>query len=117
MTCPECHAENSAGMRFCGHCGAPLLVACPSCQADNPARNKFCGQCGAPLPVRTQSQSASFPSGDDGELKQVTVLFCDVVDSTIITERLGPEAMHELIRWFIVRAAGIGQVKAPLLIK
>src|SRR5205085_11768286 len=46
-------------------------------------------------------QQPAFSFAQDGELKQVTVLFCDVVDSTILAERLGPEAMHELIRWFI----------------
>src|SRR5438105_771027 len=44
MTCPECHAENTAGMRFCGDCAAPLLVSCQSCQTDNPSENQFCGQ-------------------------------------------------------------------------
>jgi class 3 adenylate cyclase len=29
-----------------------------------------------------------------GERKQVTVLFCDIVNSTALAERLGPEAMH-----------------------
>jgi len=24
MQCPRCHAENAAGMRFCGQCAAPL---------------------------------------------------------------------------------------------
>ncbi|HEV2301656.1 MAG TPA: AAA family ATPase [Stellaceae bacterium] len=29
------------------------------------------------------------------------MLFCDIVDSTGLAERLGPEAMHELIGWFM----------------
>ena len=35
-----------------------------------------------------------------GERKQVTVLFCDLVDSTVLAERLGPEAMHALLNRF-----------------
>ena len=49
MICPRCSADNSAGMKFCGQCGAPLGAACPSCGAGNPPDHKFCGQCGAPL--------------------------------------------------------------------
>jgi class 3 adenylate cyclase/tetratricopeptide (TPR) repeat protein len=29
------------------------------------------------------------------------MLFCDLVDSTRMAERLGPEKMHELVRWFV----------------
>jgi class 3 adenylate cyclase/tetratricopeptide (TPR) repeat protein len=33
----------------------------------------------------------------EGERKQVTVLFCDVVDSTRLAEQLDPEVMHEVM--------------------
>src|SRR5262249_19759411 len=39
-----------------------------------------------------------------GEMKQVTVLFCDIVGSTPLTERLGAEAMRELIVSFLERS-------------
>src|SRR5262249_26976112 len=104
MTCPRCDAETLSGMRFCGTCGAPLLLICQSCRTQNAIENKFCGQCGAPLPQSSESKPGAFSSAQDGELKQVTILFCDVVDSTVIAERLGPEAMHEVIRWFIETA-------------
>jgi class 3 adenylate cyclase len=32
-----------------------------------------------------------------GEMKQVTVLVWDIVDSAPLTERLGPEAMRDLV--------------------
>ena len=35
-----------------------------------------------------------------GERKQVTVLFCDLANSTALAERLGPEAMHTLLQHF-----------------
>jgi class 3 adenylate cyclase len=37
-----------------------------------------------------------------GECKQVTVLFCDLTDSTALAERLGPEAMHTLLNRFFL---------------
>jgi class 3 adenylate cyclase len=36
-----------------------------------------------------------------GEMKQVTILFCDIVGSTPLTERLGPEAMRDLVSSFL----------------
>jgi hypothetical protein len=34
----------------------------------------------------------------EGERKQVTVLFCDLANSTPLAARLGPEAMHTLFK-------------------
>src|SRR5262245_49743787 len=36
----------------------------------------------------------------EGERKQVTVLFCDITNSTPLAERLGPEDMHALLNHF-----------------
>jgi class 3 adenylate cyclase len=36
----------------------------------------------------------------EGERKQVTVLFCDIANSTPLAARLGPEAMHTLLNRF-----------------
>ena len=100
-------------MKFCGQCGAALASACPSCGAANPPEYKFCGQCGKPLdlpgseasaaPKREyrEPQTAGTMSTLPGEMKQVTVLFCDIVNSTPLTERLGPEGMRDLVRAFL----------------
>ena len=40
----------------------------------------------------------------EGEHKQVTVLFCDMANSTALAERLGPEAMHTLLHHFFEHA-------------
>jgi class 3 adenylate cyclase len=39
-----------------------------------------------------------------GERKQVTVLFCDLTNSTALAERLGPDAMHTLLNHFFTLA-------------
>ena len=36
----------------------------------------------------------------EGERKQVTVLFCDIANSTPLAERVGPERMHALLNGF-----------------
>jgi class 3 adenylate cyclase len=41
-------------------------------------------------------------------MKQVTVLFCDIVGSTPLTERLGAEAMRDLVSSFL--AASLAEV-------
>ena len=42
----------------------------------------------------------------EGERKQVTVLFCDIANSTPLAARLGPEAMHTLLNRFFEIALG-----------
>src|ERR1700681_2824674 len=104
MRCAKCGAENPAGKRFCGDCGAALENRCAQCGAENPPEKKFCGDCGAALashaPV-TQSQGASRErsrgginvaervrvqtdgeSPIEGERKTVTALFADIKGST-----------------------------------
>ena len=103
MRCPRCSAGNSAGMKFCGQCGAALGHACPSCGASNPPEHRFCGQCGAPLtmPGPQNGEFADARSALPGEIKQVTVLFCDIVGSVPLTDRLGAEAMRDLVSSFL----------------
>ena len=111
MKCSRCGADCPAGARFCGQCGAALSSNCPSCGADNPPEHRFCGQCGASLDGPGRQDAASKPLAPEptpvwvphargpppGEMKQVTVLFCDIVGSTRLTDRLGPEAMRDLV--------------------
>jgi class 3 adenylate cyclase/tetratricopeptide (TPR) repeat protein len=62
---------------------------------------KFCGHCAAQLDAVDDGHNGVLSGAPLGELKQVSILFCDMVDSTAVAERRGAEAMHELIRWFI----------------
>ncbi|HEY8019618.1 MAG TPA: adenylate/guanylate cyclase domain-containing protein, partial [Thermoanaerobaculia bacterium] len=130
MECPQCHFDNPPAMRFCGQCGARLGSGCPSCGAPVVGGFKFCGECGAPLAApdpstatdetseaREPRTAASAPPAGytpphlrdavlqtrtaiEGERKQVTVLFCDLVSSTALADRLGPEVMHDLLSRF-----------------
>src|SRR5215831_2048888 len=43
----------------------------------------------------------------EGERKQVTVLFCDLANSTPLAARLGPEAMHTLFNRFFTLALDV----------
>ena len=51
VECPNCHAGNAAGAKFCASCGtslAPPAANCPSCQAENPPAAKFCASAAPP---------------------------------------------------------------------
>ena len=129
MDCPHCHFENPQGMKFCGQCGERLGTACPSCGAQAFPGFRFCGECGAafsggepppaaPAPAAREAPPAPATgpvsytpphlreevlqtrTAVEGERKQVTVLFCDLVSSTAIADRLGPEVMHGVLSEF-----------------
>jgi class 3 adenylate cyclase/tetratricopeptide (TPR) repeat protein len=117
MRCPQCHDETPVDAAFCPKCGSRLAIVCVRCRTENAPGHKFCKQCGeplAPLPERApgttmfaspQSYTPKYlaeriltsRSALEGERKEVTILFCDVVESSLLAERLDPEAMHQLM--------------------
>jgi len=98
MRCGHCGEENAAANRFCQGCGAPLSFVCPTCGNVNSPAAAFCGACGAALTVVPRPMAQSHATHVvHGELKQVTVLFADLVSSTEMVARLNPEdAMQRL---------------------
>jgi class 3 adenylate cyclase/tetratricopeptide (TPR) repeat protein len=106
MNCPGCGVETIDGKRFCTACGMALPVACPACGAPAQAGAKFCGDCGAPIsaaastdPVRSETAAAigSVPALTTAERRQLTVMFCDLVGSTALGEKLDPEELRGLL--------------------
>ncbi|MBI3801355.1 MAG: zinc ribbon domain-containing protein, partial [Deltaproteobacteria bacterium] len=123
MRCASCGFENPEGTKFCGECGSSLTNRCPGCGVDNPLQFKFCGACGTSLrageqaaPAKNRSRQgtqkpsrvphasrpaarASFRSASpEAERRQLTVMFCDLVGSTALSEQLDPEELRELVR-------------------
>lgn len=126
--CGTCAFENDPAMRFCGACGTKLPAGCPACGFENPPAFRFCGSCGnalgaatnagpvsVPLPPAASAEPPTSTSGSiaapaaatlsefrldrtDGERRQLTVLFCDLVDSTMLAERLDAEVYRDLVR-------------------
>ena len=59
-------------------------MRCSKCDAENPASARFCFECGSPL-----------VSSGLAERRQLTCLFCDLVNSVGLAERLDPEELRE----------------------
>src|SRR5216683_2889250 len=103
--CPRCNAENRAGRRFCGACGAALPRPCEHCGFVNQADERFCGGCGSALepPPATTGPAADKPVGgphDFGERRQVTILFADMSGYTSLAAQRDPEETHRILGRF-----------------
>ncbi len=98
MPCPECQHENPAGAKFCNECGTPLQLRCPSCGTANPQNAKFCHQCATPLVS---------PGPHGAERRQLTVMFCDLAESTALASQLDPEDWREVIRAYQTACATV----------
>jgi class 3 adenylate cyclase len=71
-------------------------VDCVSCEAPAPPGARFCPFCGAAL--RSAESPAESPAQ---ERKLVTVVFCDLVGSTELSEQLDPETLRAVtLRYF-----------------
>jgi Double zinc ribbon len=99
MRCSNCAIDNAAGSRFCNQCGTPLSKTCPKCAVENARDAKFCSQCGALLDPISEHGAKSEPRerGLAGERRHLTVLFCDLVNSTEIAAQLDPEEWREIV--------------------
>lgn len=103
MDCPSCGSVNQDGNQFCADCGVPLAQRCRTCGRDNPPGKRFCGDCGAPLasgdsPERSSTVATGASAMSPGaERRLLTVMFCDLVDSTVLASRLDPEDLRPVI--------------------
>src|SRR3989337_590827 len=96
MRCRSCGFENPEGINFCGGCGVPLKNLCINCGFENPSQFKFCGVCGKP---HTAQLSPTRPTQTiEAERRQLTVMFCDLVGSTTLSEQLDPEELRDVVR-------------------
>jgi ribosomal protein L40E len=116
MKCVSCKADNPQTNRFCTQCGSELPITCSRCGATSPANSKFCGECGASLLTSAElrrSRTAapnlevsSRPvemSGAPSERRHLTVLFCDIAQSTALAKLLDPEDLSQLMRTYYDR--------------
>src|SRR5262244_1807903 len=113
MECLRCQTLNRDTAEFCRECGVALDILCTACGRRLVAGSKFCDSCGALALAVTPRGSAgpfSAPSNYtpnhlrekilkhgaalEGERKQVTILFVDVLGFTSLSEQRDPEDIH-----------------------
>ena len=114
MRCGKCGSDNREGRKFCAKCGSPLARSCPKCGASNEPGEDFCGDCGSPLSGNRVGSYSPPPSSSTpetqtdtgqigesapakGERRHLTVLFCDLVNSTEIAAQLDPEEWRDIL--------------------
>lgn len=108
MRCGACGTENSDHTSSCVQCAVPMGNRCAGCNTSNPPQGRFCGNCGLCLDAQPTEQTTSGTSAvkpvpkagateREAERRQITVLFCDVVGSTELSERLDPEDLRHLM--------------------
>ncbi|HEX7224421.1 MAG TPA: adenylate/guanylate cyclase domain-containing protein [Candidatus Limnocylindria bacterium] len=114
MNCGACGADNEAGRKFCGDCGARLSAACPACGTPNAPGTKFCGECGAGLAAAAAGAAATTDANvaDRGavpstERRLVSVLFADLVGFTTISEQRDAEDVRDLLARYFERSREI----------
>src|SRR5262245_61979253 len=112
MHCASCGFENQPESQFCEECGTKLVHACPSCGRELRPSAKFCPACGTPLsvpatadpqrpaPMTPAALTLPLPErrSAEAERRQLTVMFCDLVDSTALSAQLDPEELREVVR-------------------
>jgi len=114
MNCPTCQTENPPDARFCASCGSELSNRCANCQADLAPDARFCMYCGHPVRAGTSvddalltrlasstpeplAQKVRAAAEIVGERRVVTVLFVDVVGSSVLSEQLDVEAWSQIM--------------------
>ena len=82
------------------------MRTCAACGEENPVRARFCLSCGMSLGVATADAHET--------RKTVTILFCDVVGSTAVAERLDPESVRTLMSMFFSAARSVRPLVSAL---
>src|SRR5579884_1213239 len=126
VTCPACGTAGIPGKRYCYECGCQL-PACPKCSSPIEPRFKFCPDCGTALiaapslpvpgavaagldePAPVPIDLVLLPEEEQRmDRRIVSVLFCDLVGFTPLSEKLDPEELREVQdRYFGLMSAEI----------
>jgi len=86
------------------------MSACPSCGEEVAETARFCSNCGN----RLQTADDDLPSSHRrthrslrAERRQLTVMFCDIAESTKLSEQLDPEDLMDVVRRYQASCAEV----------
>src|SRR5262245_15891253 len=113
MLCTSCGHDNRDTAAFCDACGSRLALVCSQCSSALRPGARFCDACGqavsapegpvaapaphAYTPRHLAEKIAAAPNTIEGERKQVTILFADVVGSTALIQGRDDEEAQKLL--------------------
>ena len=115
MQCQHCGHINKSKSRFCTSCGKELLIICGKCSFSNQPEDNFCGGCGEQLSLpenETINQNSDLNVDEltgtvPEELRQVTIIFVDLVDYTRLSSEKDAEDIHQILSCFFEIVDGI----------
>jgi class 3 adenylate cyclase/tetratricopeptide (TPR) repeat protein len=90
MNCPKCRFENPEGFHFCGKCGFQLSIL-PDLPGQEQSLDTKLERIQRYLPRELVEKILSQRNEIEGERRQVTIMFCDIKESTPLVDKLGPE--------------------------
>ncbi len=106
VTCPSCGTAHSPAARHCDSCGRTLADAATPFAAPEPRINP---------PEHLAEKIRAGRATLEGERKQVTVLFADVVGSMDLAEQSDPEEWRRIMdRFFSILCAGVHRVEGTV---
>ncbi len=98
MKCQQCQTENPNQAKFCIECGTIMERKCKVCGSEYPEKAKFCIECGTKVgDVLAAESSKESTKSQTAERRQLTVLFCDLVGSTAISDQMDAEDFRQVI--------------------
>jgi len=130
VVCPQCAAENQSSQKFCSSCGYPLggeteVAAAAAAESaamhastapgERPMADGHYGRGGTNVrdpraftPAHLAEKILGARADLDGERKQVTVLFADVIGSMDLAESVDPERWQQIMdRLFALLCEGV----------
>ncbi len=109
MHCSSCAADNPEGAKFCEQCGAPFKRRCTKCGFENSPTARYCAECGVSTIIvdgpALDSAAPEHHEAAEGERRHLTVLFCDLVGSTPLSQKLDAEEYRDIIAQYQEAAA------------
>ena len=109
MRCSSCGIENRKGAKFCAGCGTVLVATtCAECGTAISPAAKFCDSCGTAVATqpgkartfRPLIGSPRAPTPKPPNRRQMSLLCCDLVDSTALARRMDPEDLRYAVTNF-----------------
>ena len=111
QACPSCGSPVRPEFRFCPQCGFALAAAngslateTPTPAPSRPPAEERLGRLTRQIPQDLAQKILGSQRTIAGERKLVTVLFCDLVGSTALAERMDPEEYRDLLDHSMGRA-------------